>query len=151
MATHNGPLAYRVVVRGIKPGHSLDEVVEALSRLLKMRPAMLRLALDGRKMVFMRTTDVQRAAAHRRTLEMMGCACSVETERPAPPPADDQAFTVNFATAAIDPAPGRNFQFAQPPTRRKMLVNYLRANRISLGIAAVLLLYLVYKFFPRLG
>lgn len=154
MAKPGGPLAYRVVVRGIKPEHSVDQVVDVLSRLVKKPPAILRPLLDGRKTVFMRTSDPQRAAAYRRTLEMLGCVCSVETKGSPPPratDANDQAFTVNFATAMITPAQGRDFQFVQRPTAREMFVDYLRANRIALGIALVLLLYLGYKFFFKLG
>jgi hypothetical protein len=154
MAKPGGPLAYRVVVRGIKPEHAVDQVVDVLSRLVKKPPEILRPLLDGRKTVFMRTGDPQRASAYRRTLEMLGCACSVETEAPPPPPANetnDHAFTVNFATSMITSARGRDFQFVQRPTAREMVVNYVRANRIALGIALVLLLYLAYKFFPELG
>ena len=100
----------------------------------------------------MRTTDMNRAMAYKRTLDTIGCICSIETEspRPAAASADDPAFTVNFATATVKPAPGREFQFAQP-TLWEMLVNYLRANRISLGIAFVLMLYIGVRYFFSLG
>lgn len=147
--TTPGQLAYRVVVRGIKPEQPVDQVVEALSRLSKTPPAALRLLLDGRKVVFKRTSDVHRAAAYKRTLDMIGCVCSIEPEAPLADP-DAPAFTVNFRTAEITPAHGRGreFQFAKRPSARELLVAYLSANRVTLAVALVLVLYLGYKLAP---
>ena len=145
--TTPGQLAYRVVVRGIKPEQPVDQVVDAVSRLSKRPPAALRLLLDGRKVVFKRTHDIQKAAAYKRTLDMIGCVCTIEPEAPLPDP-DAPAFTVNFRTAEIIPAHGRGreFQFAQRPSVRELLVAYLRANHVTLTIALVLALYLGYRF-----
>lgn len=140
-------LAYLVVVRGIKPELPVDQVVDAVSRLSKKPQTALRQLLDGRRVVFKRTQDVQKAAAYKRTLDMIGCVCSIETDTPPPDP-DAPAFTVNFRTAEITSphGQGREFQFAQRPSVRKLLVAYLQANRITLAIALVLGIYLTYRF-----
>lgn len=108
----------------------------------------MRLLLDGRKVVFKRTFDVQKAAMYKRTLDMIGCVCAIEPE--APPDPDAPAFTVNFRTAEITSAfgPGREFHFAKRPSIRELLVTYLIANRVTLAVALVLVLYLGYKFSP---
>lgn len=140
-------LMYRVVVRGVKSEHAIDNVVEAFSRLSKKPPEVIQPLLDGRKTVVMRTTDVQRASAYRRTLEMIGCVCTLEPELPPPVAADEPAFTVNFSTAAIKSQGGREFQFGQRPPLRELLLTNLRANRATLIIALALLAFLGYKLF----
>lgn len=113
---------YRVIVCGVKPGRTVDEVVEALSRVSMKPTATLRAVLDGRRVVVKRTPEVSRAARYKRILSEMGCVCTIEADVAASSPDTGvPAITVNF-TATVDgrqqPSPAmREFVYPSRPKR----------------------------------
>jgi hypothetical protein len=105
---------YRIIVSGVQPGRSVDEVVAALSKMSMKSPAFLRQLLDGRKVVIKRTFEVQKAVKYRRALEKIGCVCTIEADMTAP---EGPAITVDFTNSPdrdIPTAP-REIEYASKP------------------------------------
>jgi hypothetical protein len=139
---------YRVIVCGVRPGKTIDEVVDALSRVSMKPPATLRALLDGRRVIVKRTTEVSKAAKYRLAFTKLGCICSIEAdgETPAPTNAVTAAITMNV-TSTVDQrwrplSAVRDFQYAQVP--KLGLTGVARVLRLRECLLAGLLLFLVY-------
>ena len=72
---------YRVMLRGIKPGRSVDDVVAALARYSRKSPVQLRALLtSGKPMVAKRTALAQQATQYKLLLDKLGCNCVIDAE-----------------------------------------------------------------------
>jgi hypothetical protein len=72
---------YRIVIRGVLPGHSAEQVAAALARFSKKSPEKLQaLLMSGKDLLAKRTPDMQPALRYKQMLEKMGCACHINAE-----------------------------------------------------------------------
>lgn len=129
---------YRILLRGVKPGRSIEEVVTALARYSKKPPDALRSLLrSGKPLVAKRTTEAQQATRYKLLLEKLGCDCLIEaeiTER-----ADSANTTSVLVTESYsDPqsVPRRGVTYAQQ-SRFGALVEALHLKAVA--VLAVLL------------
>ena len=146
---------YKLVVRGVVSGRSVDEVAEALARMSKRPANELRSLLKSRPMVVKRTAEVEKAVRYKKALEQIGCECMIEAEiKPnsstaSPAPADPSmaSISVNVTSAFIaanTPTGPRQFDYAHYPmgARLRSVATVLRLKEwISVGVFASLVLY----------
>ena len=137
---------YRIIVNGVKPGRSVDEVVEALSRMSMKSPAFLRQLLDGRRVVIKRTFEVQKAVKYRRALEKIGCVCTIEADMTAP---EAPAITVDFTNSPDSPdiqREVREIEYASKPGGWRGLGKYLGVGEwVLIGVLLLSAAYYGYK------
>jgi hypothetical protein len=138
---------YRIIVNGVQPGRSVDEVVEALSRMSMKSPAFLHQLLDGRKVVIKRTFEVQKAVKYRRALEKIGCVCTIEADMTAP---EAPAITVDFTNSPDSPdirREVREIEYANKPRMDwRRLRSYLGPGEwILIGVLLLFAVYYGYK------
>jgi hypothetical protein len=72
---------YRIIIRGVRPGQTLDRVAERLAELFKMRVDEVTAILTERAMTIKRGVDLETAAKYQASLEKRGCACLIEPEQ----------------------------------------------------------------------
>jgi len=138
---------YRIIVNGVQPGRSVDEVAAALSRMSMKSPAFLRQLLDGRKVVIKRTFEVQKAVKYRRALEKIGCVCTIEADMSQP---DAPAITVDFTNSPDSPdirREVREIEYASKPRADwRSLGKYLGAGEwILIGVLLLAGVYYGYR------
>jgi hypothetical protein len=142
---------YRVVLRGVLEGRSVDAVAEALSRLSGKAPSVLRPMLaSGKTLIAKRTVDVQKAVKYKQALEKIGCRCLIEAEitENIPMPKTDASVTVNLTTnveaRAQSPTMSRQFEYAKTPVSARFIAagRVLRVKEwIGLAALGVMLYY----------
>jgi hypothetical protein len=146
---------YRVIVRGVKPGRTIDEVVESLSKLSLKSPAVLREVLDGRRVIVKRTFEVKKAATYQRTLSKIGCVCTIEADDAVRSGGDTTApaITVNVTSAlenrAVLPSMGREFVYAKAPplVGLRGTLQFIRMREFGLVVLLLVVLYYGYLEF----
>jgi hypothetical protein len=131
---------YRIMLRGVVKGRSVDEVVQSLARFSKKPPEALRTLLtSGRDVVAKRVAEVQHAVKYKQALENLGCVCVIQAEITAPSdaPASEGSTSVlvtSFTTGqASVQASAREYQYASPPLAVRM-----RGMTAWLGVVAML-------------
>jgi len=133
----------KVVLRGVKEGHSVDDVVEALARYSKKPPERLRaILLSGKDAVAKRTPDAQQAMKYKKMLDEIGCRCVVEAEITGTSSSVESmtsSLTNLTEGASASPSVQREYQYASTPlsVRLKMLrLPILLAVALALGYFA---------------
>jgi hypothetical protein len=144
---------YRVIVRGIKPDRTIDEVVESLSKLSLKSPALLRELLDGRRVIVKRTNEVKKAAKYQRALAKIGCVCTIEADDAVRSDTTTAAAITLNVTSALDnrsvlPGAGREFTYAKrPPLGVRGILRVMRVREWGLVAALLVVLYYGYLDF----
>ncbi len=142
---------YRVVLRGVMAGRSVDQVAAALARLSNKTPQALKPMLSGKPVVAKRTDEVQKAVRYKKALEKIGCVCVIEAEITTGTVAKsvalptESAISVNLTTVTdSSPPPAREYEYAKPPTaaRLRALFNPLGLKEwLIIGALLVILCY----------
>lgn len=107
---------YRILLRGVKPGRSIDEVVSALARYSKKSPDQLRVLLtSGKSMVAKRTALAQQATQYKMLLDKLGCDCVIDAEitKGADSPNNTSVLVTDVADASYEGAARRGVSYAQ--------------------------------------
>ena len=139
---------YRIVLRGTKPGRSVDEVAQALARYSKKSPEKLRALLSsGKHMVAKRTTQAQQATQYKLLLEKLGCDCMIEAELTEP--TDSVNVTSVLVTDVADAysdeaAPRRGVTYAQRSRFSELMESIGRVFRPSVLLVLAILLAVLY-------
>jgi hypothetical protein len=114
---------YRILLRGVKPGRSADQVALALARYSKKTPEQLRaLFASGKHMVAKRTALAQEATKYKLLLDKLGCDCLIEAEitNPAEATGNTSVLVTDVADAAYTGAPRRGVTYAQASRSREL-------------------------------
>jgi len=82
-------VSYRVVIRGVLPGFTMEQVIDHLSPLFKVTADTLRPQLQTQNFVAKGGVDLQTAAKYEKLLRQHGCVCVVEPEH-------DYTVNVNY-------------------------------------------------------
>jgi hypothetical protein len=110
---------YRVIIRGVQAGQSVDAVASALARFSKKTPEKIHSLLSsGRDLVAKRTPDMQPALRYKQLLEKMGCACHIQAE--ITPTDDDPGNSITSLTGltaqpSASAASPRDFTYNNTP------------------------------------
>jgi hypothetical protein len=132
---------YRIVIHGVRPGYSTEQVAQQLARFSKKPPATLRSLLSSnRPLLAKRTPDMQPALRYKQLLEQLGCDCKIEAEITREPSASNTNnattsltdFTTSPSGSALPPA--REFQYRKASFRTHFrdLINRLRLKQLTL-------------------
>jgi len=135
---------YRVLLRGIKPGRSVDEVVRALAPYSKKSPEQLRALLtSGKHMVAKRTALAQHATQYKLLLDKLGCDCLIEAEITSR--ADISHTTSVLVTGVADSsngsAPRRGVMYVQQTRFGEFVRNVRRVFRPAIMLILFVALY----------
>lgn len=137
---------YRIILRGIKPGRSVDEVVNALARYSKKPPEKLRALLtSGKPMVAKRTALGQQATQYKLLLEKLGCDCIIEAEitnRPDSP--NNTSVLVTDVADSDERTPRRGVTYVQSTRAQEFMETIGRVFRPGRILLLVILLVVLY-------
>src|SRR5688572_8179455 len=129
---------YRIILRGVTEGRSVDEVAQSLARFSKKPPETLRTLLtSGRDVVAKRSTEVQHAMKYKQALENIGCVCVIQAAITAIPEGSsaDRSTSVlvtNLTSGRTSaPVEAKEYQYANPPLGMRM-----RGVAVGIGVAA---------------
>ncbi len=134
---------YRILLRGVKPGRSVDEVVQALARYSKKSPEQLRALLtSGKPMVAKRTAIAQHATQYKLLLDKLGCDCLIDAEITTR--ADSSHTTSVLVTDVADSsygAPRRGVTYLQKTRFGEFVENVGRVFRPGIVLILFVVLY----------
>lgn len=138
---------YRIVLRGVKPGRSIDGVAQALGRYSKKAPEKLHALLtSGKSIVAKRTALAQQAMHYKRLLDKLGCDCFIEAEITGP--ADSSNITsvlvTDVAGPSSDAALGRGVAYVQHTRLQELAEKIGRAFRPGRSLPLLILLVVLY-------
>jgi len=117
---------YRIIIRGVLPGHSADGVALSLARFSKKPPEKLKaLLLSGKDLLAKRPPDMQPALRYKQMLEGMGCACHINAEITGKPDAEDGDNVVTSLTSLTTSRTGsttaaQSFRYQRTPIAVQM-------------------------------
>src|SRR5690242_8315626 len=117
---------YRVIMKGVRPGHAPERVAHRLAELFKMELAVLHDALCQGAFTIKRGVDLTTAARYQSSLEKRGCACLIEPEAEVPKPLPPVVVTAT-----------------QPPNRITQWKRYLPAALAVVGMVVVAAYFLL--------
>jgi len=127
LTAQNMSNTYRIVMRGIRPGHAPGEVAHRLAELFKVDAEKAASMLSESALTIKRGIDLDTAVKYQASLEKRGCASLIEPEQIV-----TKRPTIVTVTAA---APER-----APTTRRRSQMLFVGIAVIGLGLIAVFLL-----------
>jgi hypothetical protein len=138
---------YRILLRGVKPGRSVDEVVRALTRYSRKSPEQLRTLLtSGKPMVAKRTGLAQQATQYKLLLDKLGCDCLIEAEITGP--ADSSRTTSVLVTDVTDSsygvAPRTGVTYVQHTRLGELVENIERVFRPTMLLVLTILFVVIY-------
>jgi hypothetical protein len=90
------PIKYRIVVRGLRPGHAVEPTAAALARLLRREPAQIAPLLGAGRPLFLNVPDLAAARRYQALLSASGCDCAIDPDpdlAPVPAAAVPQDFS----------------------------------------------------------
>lgn len=135
---------YRIVVRGIKPGRSVDQIVLSLARYSKKSTPQLRALLtSGKTIVAKRTALAQQAMQYKQFLDKLGCDCLVEAEITGRSDAINSTSVLVTGAVGSDEGPPRpGVTYVQRTRFQELMESLLRPKAVSFFVILVGVLYL---------
>jgi hypothetical protein len=138
---------YRILLRGVKPGRSVDEVVRELARFSRKSPEQLRaLFVGGKPMVAKRTALAQQATKYKLLLDKCGCDCIIEAEitHRADSHHTTSVLVTDVADSSHEGAPRRGVTYAQQTRFGEFMENIVRMFRPTMLLVLVILFVVLY-------